>query len=339
VRFERVSLLNWAMGTHLTNGFYAQFSEVEWGRNATGLTLTSCYNVNLYGPRFACLREDGVTRGVAISAGSPRGLNIYGGSIEGYGAQGIILGNSSHLGLYGVYFETGVDANAGAVWADARANVSIIAEGCFTYLNGHTRWITTAGSTSTTLVGRGNHFVCVDASTTTPTAYIVTPGQDVDLAGDNWAEVAKAGVAYAGVSSGSLFGQGLRIAWPKGSSTTLGGATTDGRPTLRNVEPQTLAAAGAVTIDAAKGDAKVTLNANATSSSISNPVNWQEITITWVQDATGGRTYAWPTNVRFAGGVAPSDTTANTRTSVRLKYESFTARWHELTRAVAVPNS
>lgn len=96
-----------------------------------------------------------------------------------------------------------------------------------------------------------------------------------------------------------------------------------------------LAAAGAVAIDASLGDAVVTLTANATSSSITNPTADQELRITWSQDATGGRTYAWPTNCRFAGA-APGDTTPNARTTVTLRYDATVSVWHEMSRAVAV---
>ena len=104
---------------------------------------------------------------------------------------------------------------------------------------------------------------------------------------------------------------------------------------------QTLAANGAVTFTAANAEChRVALQANATSSSISSPFNdGQRLTISWVQDATGGRTYSWPGNARFAGGVAPSDTTANTMTSVSFLYDNTATRWVEVSRAVAVPTT
>jgi len=101
---------------------------------------------------------------------------------------------------------------------------------------------------------------------------------------------------------------------------------------------QTLAAPGAVTINTpTTGYAEITLQANATSSVISGgQVNGAVLTITWIQDATGGRTYVWPTNCKFAGGVAPSDTTLSKRTSVTFHYDSTSTNWTELSRAVAV---
>jgi hypothetical protein len=58
--------------------------------------------------------------------------------------------------------------------------------------------------------------------------------------------------------------------------------------------------------------------------------------ITWIQDSTGGRTYAWPSNCNFAGASAPSDTTASTWTKVPFRYDSGSNGWWELDRAVAV---
>jgi hypothetical protein len=79
----------------------------------------------------------------------------------------------------------------------------------------------------------------------------------------------------------------------------------------------------------------VTLGANATSSTITNPSTGQRLTIAWAQDATGGRTYAWPTGLKFAGGAAPTaSTNAFYRDVVTFTYDgSF---WVEAGRAVAV---
>lgn len=98
--------------------------------------------------------------------------------------------------------------------------------------------------------------------------------------------------------------------------------------------PQALGVAGPVAIDPIKGDAAITLHARATSSAISaGASNGHKLTITWIQDATGGHSYAWPTNCKFAGA-APSDTTANKRTSVTFRFDG--RNWYEESRAVAV---
>jgi hypothetical protein len=108
------------------------------------------------------------------------------------------------------------------------------------------------------------------------------------------------------------------------------------RAYVDNRVSQTLAADGAVTIDAAAGNVQsVTLGANATSSTITNPSTGQRLTLSWWQDATGGRTYAWPTGLKFAGGGAPTASTAAFyRDIVTFTYDG--ANWVETGRAVAV---
>lgn len=92
--------------------------------------------------------------------------------------------------------------------------------------------------------------------------------------------------------------------------------------------------AGTLTIDASKGDSQATLTANVTTMTFANPATNQKMTVSIIQDATGGRTYVWPSNAKFAGGSAPSDTTANKRTSVTFIYDG--TNWQEQSRAVAV---
>lgn len=54
---------------------------------------------------------------------------------------------------------------------------------------------------------------------------------------------------------------------------------------------------------------QVALSAAATSSTLINGHQGQRITISRLQDSTSGRTYAWPTNVRFVWA-APATTVA-----------------------------
>lgn len=332
---DRVSVNNWATGIRVTGGYYATFQGVEWSRNKIGLNLISCYNVNLFAPRFYCGSTVDDAPQVAI-AGGARSLNIFGGAIEGY-ASAVVPASNTALGMYGVYFETGVNANAGGVWADGKDKVSVTAIGCMVYLNGHTRWITTSGSTNVALFARGNQFVAVSGSVQVPTAYIIAADQAVDIGSDNWSEVAKAGSSYVS-ATGGLPAAGTIVSMPAGIST--GAMVYDGRRYQRGMSIQTLATAGAVMFDVLKGDQFVTLNANATSSSITNASTIRDVMrITWVQDATGGRTYAWPSICKFAGNSAPSDTTLNTMTTVTFRYNTSTGRWNELSRAVAVPVS
>lgn len=103
----------------------------------------------------------------------------------------------------------------------------------------------------------------------------------------------------------------------------------------RFVNSVTLSSNGAATFYATVGAYKYVLQANATSSTILSAGTGQLFTMIWEQDVVGGRTYAWPSNCRFAGGSAPSDTTASTRTAVTFELSGST--WLELSRSVAVP--
>lgn len=103
-----------------------------------------------------------------------------------------------------------------------------------------------------------------------------------------------------------------------------------------SVRRLSVAAAASLTLDAnLYNHFSVTLSATAvTSSSISNGTTGQQVTITLVQDATGGRTFTWPTACKFAGAAAPSDTTASRKTAVTFSYDG--TNWNEISRAVAV---
>jgi hypothetical protein len=99
------------------------------------------------------------------------------------------------------------------------------------------------------------------------------------------------------------------------SNMTMSGALIESR------SAQTLSSNGAVSFDASTSNLfVVSLQANATSSTITNATAGQVIVVKFIQDATGGRTYAWPANYKFGTGVttgttvasgAPTDTTAS----------------------------
>lgn len=61
---------------------------------------------------------------------------------------------------------------------------------------------------------------------------------------------------------------------------------------------------------------------------LSNPADGQTIEIWFVQDAGGGRTIAWPNNVRFAAGSSPTlSTGANAIDAYRLTYHDGSDTW------------
>lgn len=80
--------------------------------------------------------------------------------------------------------------------------------------------------------------------------------------------------------------------------------------------------AGAFNIDASLGDVQqITLTGNAGTPTITNPTLGQFLTVEWVQDATGGRTYSWPVNWKWNGSAINASTAANARDSATARYD------------------
>lgn len=71
------------------------------------------------------------------------------------------------------------------------------------------------------------------------------------------------------------------------------------------------------------------LFANAGAVTLTNPLLDAEVTIVVAQDATGGRSFTWPT-ASYAGGAAPTDTSANSINAVCLRW--FGTAWVEMWR-------
>lgn len=330
VRFDRVSVCEFAIGTEIYNAYYAIFTDSEWLRNGYGLKMSECFNVNLFAPRFSCV--NGAGWGTAIS-GKARGLNIFGGAIESY-AVGINMLDASHLRLDGVYFETDNGSNAVGVLAAGSINVSVDIDGCVIYTYGHTDFLKFTGASHFILNSHGNRFHCADSSLTVPTAYNGVSGNSnsVDIAGDTWVEVAKVGAVY--VSTSLVGGPGCRVVFPP-TFPVLGGMEFRNRVPISAPVGVELTVAGAVpAFDVSCSGTVVTLYANATASTLPSGIDGQVYTVTFKQYTAGGKTYVWPTNCKFAGGAAPSDTTVNRETSVTFRYNG--GLWYEISRAVAV---
>lgn len=130
-----------------------------------------------------------------------------------------------------------------------------------------------------------------------------------------------------------------------GSNTASSGPSIAGSQAYRTfnnrlLNTQALSRDGDVTIDASAGQQiqAITLSANATSSSITNPLGGQIMTIEWIQDAKGSRAYVWPSNCKFAGGMAPSASRmAGHRDSVTFRYDYASTSWIEVSRSIGIP--
>jgi hypothetical protein len=240
--FDRVKVMNWNTGISQNGTYYSVFQRCEWQACLTGLALVGCYNVNLFGPRFACQNETGTTYNVAINTGTVRNLNIFGGSIENYGgSSGIaISGSMSQVNCFGTYWETGSSIAFGIL--SASDSVSLNLSGNIVYLTSTARWVSMSGATNSTVNSSGNKLVCSTASTTTPTVYVLSgTGVKSNLFGDDASEYLKAGASYdngiAGLAGHSVQRptdtvtyHGRSFTVPAASTVRTGRAATASRP-------------------------------------------------------------------------------------------------------------
>ena len=292
--------------------------------------------------------------GVRVSQGV--GLHVVGGDALANSFTGHFEGN-----LWHAYIEAGDPASA----SDRPRGTTLVSP-FFTISNKCERFVLNQGVASVVTGGCSQN----DAADMLTRNGVKTPFEDHSVSGS----ITIIGFpAIASNSSGRLVtdqnGNNSSGAWNGGSYSSLGhfgfgaglgliGHTSTGSGRIysrlsatanrvdvgsnqqpltiaRQVQPQTLSSNGSVSFNAQMGDHRCTLQANATSSIISGASTGQLLTVTWQQDGAGGRTYSWPANCRFAGGTAPSDTTASTRTTVSFEYDG--SNWLELSRAVAVP--
>jgi hypothetical protein len=254
VTLTRVTTQRFGHGLHLTGQYYAVLTDVEAIYNRVGLTLSSCYDVNLYRPKFYCGGTDGV-EGYGIVTGTVRGLNVFGGSIEDYGTligdvgAGIFVGSGSLVNVYGTYFEAPASANAVGIDLTEATDYILNAFGCEVYLGEHRAFIDAEGSTSAgTINAGGNKFECAaSVAPATPTAYLLGTNAalyaNIGVAQeDSWHGVTLAGTTYTtsqgtpragwsqrvpknvagGSGQGSVFDGGKRVFMP---SSATGGAS------------------------------------------------------------------------------------------------------------------
>ena len=125
------------------------------------------------------------------------------------------------------------------------------------------------------------------------------------------------------------------MSWGSGSSWgfSVNGLTTT-RPIIE--KPNVFSGSGSVTFNLGSlGSQIYTLTGNITSSTITNASLGQRFTIMWRQDATGGRTYVWPGQCKFAGGSAPAASTlANYTDTVTFIWDGANAI--EISRSIGI---
>lgn len=217
-RFENVQVYSWPTGISLTGAYYSMLTGCEIVSCAVGLSLSGCYDLDLYKVRFRCSNEARTIFGQGIATGTVRGMNVFGGSIEDFGgAGGINVGADSNVNLFGTYFESSVSGAAGIGITSTSSGSALGLYGCMVYLTNLNRWVNFGGGTAQSLVASGNKFSGDAAGTTTPYAYTLssTGTADVWISGDNWYDVAK-GIYQGGTVS--LPAAKVRISPPIGAT-------------------------------------------------------------------------------------------------------------------------
>lgn len=123
---------------------------------------------------------------------------------------------------------------------------------------------------------------------------------------------------------------------PSGKVRVAGAGFRHGQSISTNGQPTdvitTVTFSATLTIDTSLSrKQQVTLTNNITSLTLSNGVAGQELILTLIQDATGSRTVAWPSNVKFAGS-APTLSGASKRDMITLAFDG--TNWYEKARSL-----
>lgn len=254
VHLERVTAQRFGHGVHLTDSNYAELIELECRYNKEGLTLIGAYNTNVYQPRFYCTGDDG-THGTGIRTGAARGLNVFGGSIEGYGTivaggdeGGIVVQSGALVNVWGTYFEAPGSTNAVSFNIQSATNFILNAFGCEVYLINHRAFIDAEGSTPAGTINSGGHQFVVSTSTTPalPICYFLgsNTGLVVNIGvgqADSGHYVSLAGTIYVSNQGTTTDKQTVRI--PREWPTSIGQGELFSGDGIR-IRPSTTARAG-----------------------------------------------------------------------------------------------
>jgi len=119
-------------------------------------------------------------------------------------------------------------------------------------------------------------------------------------------------------------GAGVTVSNPSAGNV----AFTWSAPAAVTMTRDTLAFASTLTMNMSNGGSKkITLTGNVASSSITNPADTQLLVLEICQDSTGGRTFAWPANVKGAGTPDPA---AGTCSAQQFQYDAAATNWYAI---------
>lgn len=295
------------------------------------------YGVNANAGAFTALDCAG-NGGAGIYERSFLGNTYTGIHLAGNLVAGIRLGNpGSRSHLYGVYYEA---QNAPAIQIDAGNSGSNI---CFfttgTRQDGASPILDNAGGYNMIYQEQGgagfNQLHVKDPST--DTKYIHTTYDSLFHAGGastRWQNPAQTANWTATAQDSTLdlvltSAQNGALSIPK--LKVISGY-------IAHREVASTHAGTTLAIDASAGDLfHITLNANITALSITNPTDGQIIVLDFKQDASGGRTVVFAANFKLAGSAFALTGTASTSDSLTLRYRGPTLSWKEISRSMNLP--
>ena len=117
---------------------------------------------------------------------------------------------------------------------------------------------------------------------------------------------------------------GVNVAWQEDSSGNVSAYIPFGSNTGIQQSPS----AGVLTLDTSISNVfRLLINGNVTTMTLTNPTDYQVITILWQMDGTGGYTITPATNLK---GVTAPSTGANTFSTQQFVYNAGNSNWYAL---------
>lgn len=235
----------------------------------------------------------------------PFRARIIGNYAESYGTTALLAGTYCGINLSSGFIGTGPNVVANNTVNDSATDVPANTRGGI--------WMQTSTGATIHVSVTGN--VCNGGTRTIPSTGIRIINQ-------------AAGTTTRVTLNGNT-SMGWDVSWQMGSAGSMlvaaGPGANHGTSTAQtfNATPTLNAAQAAAT----GGVLRMTLTANVTSSTITDGADGQRIVFKLTQDATGGRTFAWPTNV-----VNPPTTvtTALGVTRGEFVFDSLTTTWERI---------
>ncbi|MDR6404225.1 MULTISPECIES: hypothetical protein [Chryseobacterium] len=223
---------NFKTGVKIEAGYYNKLTNSAIVSCSTCLVLDNCYNTNAnslsiesgyYEPANSNPTININSIGIALYNGS--NLNIFGGSIEGFSANGIVL-SASRVSCFGTYFEgeNAIEGETSCIKV-LNNNCRLTAISCHIYLTaGHASTFVHIPSTVTSshIYSKNNYFEyeTVNDWYTSVYKFAATDftNYNIEISGDNYKNDLVVGSSYTSITSSLLQkGKGIvQITYPSG---------------------------------------------------------------------------------------------------------------------------